>query len=54
MSGFARHLIIAGAISLTLLTAFGCARRERREIRVEQETHEGEVHEKKPGEMIVE
>jgi hypothetical protein len=32
----------------------GCAEREHREVRVEQEQHESEVEDVAPGEMIVE
>jgi len=47
--------LILGICAVLALTLFsGCAEHERREMRVEQEQHEGEVVEEAPGEMIVE
>ncbi len=40
--------------ALALFVFSGCAEHERREIRVEEEQHPGEVVEDAPGEMIVE
>lgn len=38
----------------TAALAVGCAQREHKKVEVRQEQHEGEVHEEKPGEMVVE
>jgi len=49
-----RRLILAAGAALALALFVGCAEHERREMRIEQEQHEGEVVEEAPGEMIVE
>lgn len=49
-----RRLILSLCAALALFAFSGCAENERREIRVEQEQHEGEVVEEAPGEMVVE
>lgn len=47
--------ILAAFIAMTVLVFFvgGCAD-ERREVTYTEETHEGEVVEEPPGEMVVE
>jgi hypothetical protein len=49
-----RRFILGICATLALVLFLGCAESERREMRVEQEQHEGEVVEEAPGEMIVE
>jgi len=38
----------------TAAMAVGCAQREHKKVQVKEEQREGEVHEERPGEMIVE
>ena len=52
-NGF-RRLILGVCGALALFVFSGCAEHERREMRVEEEQHEGEVVEEAPGKMIVE
>jgi hypothetical protein len=54
MSERFRRLLLGICATLALALVVGCAEHERREMRVEQEQHEGEVVEEAPGEMIVE
>lgn len=46
--------LLAGLLGFGFCAAVGCSQNEKREVRVEEETHEGEVVEESPGEMIVE
>jgi hypothetical protein len=48
-----RRLILGVFAVLALFVFSGCAEHERREMRVEEEQHEGEVVEEAPGTMIV-
>lgn len=54
MSQRFRRLILGICAIFAFALFTGCAQDERREMRVEQEQHEGEVVEQAPGEMIVE
>ncbi len=42
------------ALLSAVVTLSGCSRDERREVRVEEEQHEGPVEDTGPGEMVVE
>ena len=49
-----RRLILGAFAALTLLAFSGCAENERRQMRIEEEQHEGAVVEETLGEMVVE
>lgn len=44
--------LLGGLVGCALM--IGCSEPEKREMRVHEETHEGEVEDVGPGEMIVE
>lgn len=50
MNGLA--LLMLAACSLSVAT--GCGDREHHKVRVEERQSEGDVHEDRPGEMVVE
>jgi hypothetical protein len=54
MSDRFRRLLLGICATLAVVLFMGCAQHERRQMRVEEEQHEGEVVEEAPGEMIVE
>lgn len=50
MTGLTLLLLASGSLA----TATGCGEREHTKVRVEERQSEGDVHESKPGEMVVE
>ncbi len=54
MRRMVRQLGIVACTVAALLMVTGCHRHEKREVRVHEEQHHGEVQETPPGEMIVE
>ena len=49
-----RTCVFVGCAFVALLLLTGCHSDERRKVRVTEETHEGQVVEEQPGEMVVE
>jgi hypothetical protein len=54
MFRYYRRIALALCAAMIFVFFVGCARHEHRKVQVKEEQRAGEVHEDKPGEMVVE